>query len=392
MRLAVVSHPCLLAVNRQVYVELRRRGVDVIIIAPREIAGSPADPRGPAEPDVRFLPLTSNNPRTYWFEGAEAVLSEFRPDAILIEADPVSWLAVSLGRWARARGVKCLCLSVDNLDFGLVPHLHRTGLASLPQVLVKNSLHMAARRRIDIVFTISTDGATVFRKRGYRKVIQVPLGFDPNLFHVDPVARERTRHRLGLTEEAVTFAYFGRVVPQKGVHLIVDALARLDRALPEERGWRFLLDRFEPDAYSRRIEGLIDEKELSSRVIRFEARHNEMPDYMRAADVVLLASLTTPTSVEQYGRVIPEAMACGALAIVSDSGMPKDIVGDCGLVLPEGDVDRLTASLSNVLLNPGRYAGIRAAGAEHARLHCSVQRQADIYHDALCGSLRRCVS
>jgi glycosyltransferase involved in cell wall biosynthesis len=312
-------------------------------------------------------------------------LAEFRPDAILVEADPISWLSVSLARWARKHGAKCLCLSVDNLDFGVLPHLRRTGIGSLPQIIVKNALHVAACRLVDVVFTISADGTAIFRKRGYRKVVQVPLGFDPTLFRLDPEARARTRRRLGIPDEAIVFGYFGRIVPEKGVHLIIEALARLNDAQSGKRDWRLLLDKFDPNTYTQQIDDMIERTGVAQRTIRFEASHDEIADFMRATDVLLLASLTTRKMVEQYGRVVPEAMACGVLAIVSDSGAPKELVGDCGVVLPEGNVDQLVAAISAVLHDNEQYGGMRASSVDRAKSHYTVQRRADIYHETLRG-------
>jgi glycosyltransferase involved in cell wall biosynthesis len=109
---------------------------------------------------------------------------------------------------------------------------------------------------------------------------------------------------------------------------------------------------------------------------------------MCATDVILLASLSTRSSIEQYGRVIPEAMACGALAIVSDCGAPKELVGDCGIVLPEGDVDELTTAISEIVLNPKTFAIQRVSGAKRATTQYSVSRQADIYMAALQDAVR----
>ena len=383
IRLCVLSHPCFRSVNRQVYAELLSRGVEILIIAPDRLGDSYPDPHKTSEPPIKFLPLTTSNPRTYLFKNSHSVLSEFRPDAILIEADPVSRLAVNTGRWAHAHGSKCLCLSVDNLDFSFVPHLRRTGIMSLPQIVVKNALHQAAVRYVDAVFTISAEGTSVFQKRGYRKVVQVPLGFDSDIFYIDPNTRSFMRDALAIAQDAIVFGYFGRVTPQKGVHLIVEALARVARDHPAQINWRILMDRFEHDAYSLQIEQQIEKLGLSSRVISFEARHGEIAKYMVAVDAVLLASQSTRSSIEQYGRVIPEAMACGALAIVSDSGTPKELVGDYGIVLPEGNVDRLADTLTDVMLNPSKFTQMRAAGAERALRLYSVTKQADIFMQIL---------
>jgi glycosyltransferase involved in cell wall biosynthesis len=383
MRLAVVSHACFRAVNRQVHVELCRRGVDVMIIAPASLRGDRPDPKRDVDPPIHFVPLTGENPRSYLFGGAEAVLTQFRPDVILVEADPVSRLAVSLGSWCRWHGVRLMCLSVDNLDFGFFPHLRRTGLPALPQATAKTVLHLAAQRLVSVVFTISADGTAIFRKRGYRKVVQVPLGFDPTLFQIDPDARAQVRAELGINADAIVFGYFGRIVPEKGVHLIVEALGHVARAHPGATSWRFMLDHFQPADYASKIDRLIEQSGLGPRVVRFEAGHNEIARYMCATDAVLLASLSTPASKEQYGRVIPEAMACGALAVVSDCGAPKYLVGECGVVLPEGNVERLTDALCNFIADPEKFAELRAAGARRATSQYSVPRQADIYLDEL---------
>jgi glycosyltransferase involved in cell wall biosynthesis len=379
MRLAVVSHACFRAVNRQVYVELRLRGVDVMIIAPDSLYEERPDPQRDVDPPVHFLALTGKNPRTYVFTGMKEKLAEFRPDVILVEADPVSRITVSLGVWCRQHDVRLMCVSVDNLDFGFLPHLRRTGIASLPYVVAKAALHCMACPLVDVVFTINADGSAIFRGHGYRRVVQVPLGFDPVLFHIDHDARARVRDKLGIEANAPVFGYFGRVAKEKGVHLIVEALARAAYANPEATSWRFLLDNFQPTGYAREIDRLIVKLGLAPRIVRFEASHSEIASYMCATDVILLASQSTRNSKEQYGRVIPEAMACGALAIVSDCGAPKDLVGDCGIVLPEGDLEALTAAICRFLDRPKQFASIRTAGAQRALSQLSVSRQAEVY-------------
>ena len=76
-------------------------------------------------------------------------------------------------------------------------------------------------------------------------------------------------------------------------------------------------------------------------------------------------------------------MACGALAVVSNSGTPKDLVGDCGLVFPEGDVAALTAILRGILAEPERYRILRRAGQERAHAGFTIMAQAEIYHRSL---------
>ena len=383
MRLAVLSHACFRAVNRKVYALLAADGVDVIILAPTAIRGGTPDPQEPDSPEVHFLPLSSENPRTYRFEGAAAVLDAFKPDAVIVEADPLSLITISTSAWCRRHGARLMCLSVENLDFGPIPHLLRTGARSLPQIAAKNLLNLRARAVVDEVFTISQAGTALFKRKGYRSVTQVPLGFDPAVFHPDPAARSRIRSSLGLADDVPVLGYFGRVTRQKGVHLIIEALGRVADSAPSAR-WLLLMDRFQSDdAYVTKLKQQIERSGLAPRIAFFDADHQEIAGFMAAADAVVLASLTTPTSLEQYGRVIPEAMACGALAIVSDCGAPKELVGDCGLVLPEGSLDGLAATLADVIERLPSYRALAERGRERAHALLSVSRQAAIYRERL---------
>ena len=64
-----------------------------------------------------------------------------------------------------------------------------------------------------------------------------PLGFDAALFQPDKKSRNETRRALGLTDPVI--AYFGRMIPGKGIQLLAAALGRL-----KHKRWHFLIDDF----------------------------------------------------------------------------------------------------------------------------------------------------
>ena len=67
----------------------------------------------------------------------------------------------------------------------------------------------------DKVLVCSKDGERLMQERGFRDaVLRTPIGGNPE-FKVDDALREQVRRTLGL--EHFTVAYFGRVVPEKGV-------------------------------------------------------------------------------------------------------------------------------------------------------------------------------
>ena len=95
--------------------------------------------------------------------------------------------------------------------------------------------------------------------------------------------------------------------------------------------------------------------------------HDRVPDYLNAMDVLAAPSLTTPRWREQFGRMLVEAMACGVPVIGSDSGEIPHVVGDAGVVAPEGEVGGWTKALDEIIIHPGRRAELARRGLERAR-------------------------
>jgi len=77
-----------------------------------------------------------------------------------------------------------------------------------------------------------------------------------------------------------------------------------------------------------------------------------------------LPSLTRPNWKEQFGRVLIEAMACGVPVIGSDSGEIPNVIGDAGLIFPEGDIVALRDSIARMLADPERRARYAEAGRQ----------------------------
>ncbi|MBI3287811.1 MAG: glycosyltransferase family 4 protein, partial [Chloroflexi bacterium] len=89
----------------------------------------------------------------------------------------------------------------------------------------------------------------------------------------------------------------------------------------------------------RPLESLASKLEIEKRVIFDPPRSSTaMPDYYRQLDLLVLPSRTRKNWVEQFGRALIEAMACGVPALGSDAGEIPNVVGEAGLIVPEGDV------------------------------------------------------
>src|SRR5260221_14335510 len=84
-------------------------------------------------------------------------------------------------------------------------------------------------------------------------------------------------------------------------------------------------------------------------------------------DALVLRSLTTPVWKEQFGRVLTEAMACGVPVVGSSSGAIPEVIGEAGLIFPEGDAAALAGCLAKLQQPPALRLALAQRGLARAR-------------------------
>jgi len=122
----------------------------------------------------------------------------------------------------------------------------------------------------------------------------------------------------------------------------------------------------------------------------------EVPSYMRELHALVLPSHTLPNWREQFGRVLIEAMASGVPVIGSDSGEIPNVIGNAGLVFPEGDTDALRRHLQALMGDLKLWNRLSEGGRERVRAkftqsqvaadtvnlyHAMMQRDRGVLHD-----------
>lgn len=370
-----VGHAPILSVNRTVYQVLGRLGWRVELAVPARLpwSGEAAQPDHPDDPPIHRLPARGGSLRTWTFDGLIRLLDTRAPRIVYLENGPDSRMAWQIGRWCARHGAKLVLNTNENDVPPVFAALRSRGIKHALRSLRTRVWVVFTRRYVAHVVAISRDGRDAMASLGLGRAVSVmPLGYDPCLFYPDATRRAATRTRLGLRETVV--AYFGRLGPHKGVHLLIAALGRLG-PLP----WQFLIDDFEhaSDDYARQLRTAIEDAGIGGRTTFFTATHEEMPEYMRAADIVAVPSVWR----EQYGRVAPEAMACGCAVVVSDAGALPELVGSAGIVVPAGDVEALAGAISGLITDPGRRAALAASGVQRASTSLSADRQAALLDD-----------
>jgi glycosyltransferase involved in cell wall biosynthesis len=222
-----------------------------------------------------------------------------------------------------------------------------------------NWIEQYAMRRADGVIAFGQTVAETLARRGFDRVPQtvIPPGVDTVQFRCDRDMRSATRNRLQWPSDVPVVGFLGRLVPEKGLDVLMRALDRLRtpwRALivgagPLERDLRAWASR-----YGDRV------------AIDATVRHADVPAYLNAMDVLCAPSQTLAKWREQFGRMLVEAFACGVPVVASASGEIPHVVGDAGILLSESDVDAWAATLDALLPDAARRGDLARRGRQRA--------------------------
>ena len=384
-RLLVLSQASVNRPHRRVYDLIAREpGWDVHIVAPERLpVGDFAKLCDPPDDDARYvlhpLPLAApSSGRLQFFRGLTSLAFRLRPDVVFAEHDPGSvqvlhgWLAV---RWSAGAVVGYTVENLVESRWRNATVAARAGRWNrVARDLFVGALDFAGASAAAGLACMNDDAVRIYRHhRSWRKPLAlVPLGTDLDRFKpLSAEQRRKLRDRYGVRHRFAV-GFFGRLVKEKGVELLLEALSNIDG------DWVLLMDafrNFQPGAYVERLLRKAADLGVADRLLTFDVGHEQVPEVMNCCDVIVLPSLTTPTFKEQFGRVLPEAMACGVPVVCSDSGNLPAVVGEAGWVVPEGDVCALAAAVRSVRDDdPLRRARI-AAGLDRARHQLSVGAQ-----------------
>ena len=169
------------------------------------------------------------------------------------------------------------------------------------------------------------------------KTVVIDSGVDLELFApTDPVA----------CGERPAFLCLGSLTERKNVVRLADAFATLGRGSLTFVGDGPLRDQLEGRERVR-IVGRVP--------------HGEVPDYLRAADVVCAPSLLEP-----FGQSILEAMAAGKTVVATTVGGPPEFVPpEAGLLVDPLDLPALARALEAAIAFPVPNEAARLAAAGH---------------------------
>lgn len=160
------------------------------------------------------------------------------------------------------------------------------------------------------------------------RAVMISSGINPDNFaHLPAKGCFRARHPELLGKRLVVF--LGRVVPQKGLDLLIDAFEGVARTLDEAH---LVIAGPDVEGHGGAVVGWLRRKNLLHRVTMLGPVYgDEKLELMVDTDVWVL-----PSYAENFGIAVVEALACRLPVVISDRiGIQKDIASaNAGIVLP----------------------------------------------------------
>ncbi len=192
-------------------------------------------------------------------------------------------------------------------------------------------------------------------------------GIDTGRFSFDTDNRQRYRSELGLTSGELLLLAVGRLNVQKDYPNLIYSLSRLSASHSQVQ--LAIIGVGEEHA---KLTELVTSLGLTGRVHFLGMRHN-VHEWMSAADVFVLSS-----AWEGFGLVVAEAMACQRVVVATDCGGVKEVVGECGiLVPPKNDIALANGIILALQMNAAESTDLGISARERVLNYYSLSAQAE---------------
>lgn len=356
MRILVIDPNGARASERAKAQALAEQGLSVSLLAPARARENYAWQRAPLSWQGRFRlvqgQLRGKPPNRCLFTSGLAQALRPAPQAVLCLGDENFWLTAQALAAQRllAPGALFVCHSWRNLDFG--PQWHPQ-----PSRLLYEADTWLERRvfaRASALVARNRQAARILRRRGFKgPVVYIPWAVDTGLFRPP---------QAPVGERPYTIGFVGRFSPDKGL----DTLLVASRALEVPHVLRLV--------GNGPLEGWLHAQPRQAGMGRLEivpaVAQEALPAIYAGLDVLVLPSRPWGFDLEQFGRVLAEAMACGVAVVGSDAGAIPEVIGPAGLVFPQGDAAALAQALM-ALARTAQRRPLAQAGLARARARFS---------------------
>ena len=250
-----------------------------------------------------------------------------------------------------------IVVTVHGLDW------QRAKWGNMASYVIKFGEKMAAKYA-DEVIVLSENVRQYFADTYHRTVTYIPNGI------TRPAQRDvqMIREKYGLEKDGY-FLSLGRIVPEKGVHYLIEAFAGLDT----DKKLVIAGGNSQAVGYMEQIHRMAAQ---DKRVIMTDFVQGQILEelYSNAYGFVL------PSDVEGMALTLLEAMSYGDCCLVSDICENTEVVEDKALVFHKGDVKDLRDKLEYMLNNPET---VREYGRQSADFICGKYNWDQVVEETL---------
>ncbi len=334
MKILCIGHTYIVAENqKKLHALAAQPDVELAVITPplwREPLLRETRTHVPANAPFILRPIPAvlwGGEQFYWYLSPDLGLRHFTPDILCVEQGAGAFVYAQslIYRNVYAPQAKAVFFTWWNL-----PYRAKWPLSAVEQFNLSQTQGAVVG---------NSEAAVIVRDHGYHGPLLVlpQLGVDPAEFCRKDVRILRRELEL----ERFTVGYVGRFVEEKGILVLLEALAGA------EFDFQLLLVGRGP--LEARLRDFAATTRLAGRMrIVSGVDQTQIALYQNCMDVMVAPSLTCPFWKEQFGHVIIEALACEVPVIGSNSAEVPRVIGEAGIVVPEGDVAALRLALQRL--------------------------------------------
>ncbi|MDX2479781.1 MAG: glycosyltransferase family 4 protein [Desulfuromusa sp.] len=291
-----------------------------------------------------------------------------RLDGDVIYASKLRLPSYGVSLLKKVFGNKPVVLDIDDLETSWYQHLKGSRrwrtiwdpTGPYPTQWMEHCVRFA-----DEVTTVSTQ-----LQHKYGRGIIIPHGKDTESFDPDKYDRIPMRKELGI-KDFKTIMFLGTARPHKGLDDIVKALNLLDR----DDIRLMVIGAGADNKYDQSLKELGGEKIILRDGIPF----NAIPEYLNAADLVVLPQKNDMQSYGQIPAKLFDAMAMAKPIIATNVADLALILEGCGLIVEPGDIASLAEKINWVFSHPMEAAAM----GRDARKKCIDEYSWDIMEKKL---------
>jgi len=251
-------------------------------------------------------------------------------DVIYSHHYPMNWLAYLAKKFY---GVKFIYYNHGMIDWGFFPSFLENAYARIFNLLANwtikkadGAISVSGYIQRQLKEETGLDGEVVYNK------------VDMARFH-EKLDGSRIRQKYNLGGRPLIL-FIGRIVPYKGLHLLIEAFNLVRRELPSAQ--LVIVGKHILPAYSKKLARIAGDSVIFAGYVPME----ELPYYQAACDVY-----ATGTTWESFNIPLVEAQACGKPVVAFNFGPHPEVVkdGETGFLVPPGDVGALAEVVIRLL-------------------------------------------